>query len=151
MGLILSTPLTVCVVVLGRHVPHLSFLQILLGDQPVLAPAAHLYQRLLAMDDHEARLIAYQFRKENSLAQLYDAVIIPALTMAEQDWHKGALDSEREEFLFLTVREMIADSGVEMSNEGAEHSEEEIARRQSRSVSSALPLMMRLTTSLPRC
>jgi predicted PurR-regulated permease PerM len=125
VGLILSTPLTVCVVVLGRHVPHLSFLQILLGDQPVLAPDAHLYQRLLAMDDHEARLIADQFRKENSLAQLYDAVIIPALTMAEQDRHKGALDPEREEFLFVTVREMIADFGVEMPNEGSEHSEEE--------------------------
>ncbi|HTC91277.1 MAG TPA: AI-2E family transporter [Bryobacteraceae bacterium] len=108
-GLILSTPLTVCVVVLGRHVPQLSFLHILLGDQPVLAPDAHLYQRLLAMDDMEARTVAQQYRNENSLAQLYDTVILPALTMAEQDRHKGALDPEREEFLFLTVREMIAD------------------------------------------
>jgi len=108
-GLILSTPLTVCVVVLGRHVPQLSFLHILLGDQPVLAPDAHLYQRLLAMDDMEARNVAQQYRNENSLAQLYDTVILPALTMAEQDRHKGALDPEREEFLFLTVREMIAD------------------------------------------
>ncbi len=57
-GLILSTPLTVCVVVLGRHVPHLSFLHILLGDQPVLAAEAQVYQRLLAMDDHEARAVA---------------------------------------------------------------------------------------------
>jgi hypothetical protein len=124
MGLILSTPLTVCVVVLGRHVPHLSFLHILLGDQPVLAPDAHLYQRLLAMDDHEVRLVANQYRKENSLAQLYDAVMIPALTMAEEDRHKGALDSAREEFLFLTIREMIADFGAEMPNEGAERSDE---------------------------
>jgi predicted PurR-regulated permease PerM len=108
-GLILSTPLTVCVVVLGRHVPQLSFLHILLGDQPVLAPDAHLYQRLLAMDDMEARTVAQQYRSENSLSQLYDTVILPALTMAEQDRHKGALDPEREEFLFLTVREMIAD------------------------------------------
>jgi predicted PurR-regulated permease PerM len=108
-GLILSTPLTVCVVVLGRHVPHLSFLHILLGDQPVLTPDAHLYQRLLAMDDHEARAVAEQYQRENSLPQLYDAVIIPALTMAEQDRHKGALDPEREEFLFMSLREMLAD------------------------------------------
>lgn len=117
VGLILSTPLTVCVVVLGRHVPHLSFLHILLGDQPVLAPDAHLYQRLLAMDEHEARLVAEEYRKENSLLQLYDAVMIPALTMAEQDRHKDALDSEREEFLFLTLREMIADFGAEAREE----------------------------------
>ena len=108
-GLILSTPLTVCVVVLGRHVPHLSFLHILLGDQPVLAPDAHLYQRLLAMDDQEARTVAEQFRREHSLPQLYDSVMIPALTLAEQDRHKGALDPDREEFLFQALREMIAD------------------------------------------
>jgi predicted PurR-regulated permease PerM len=76
-GLILSTPLTVCLVVLGRYVPQLSFLHILLGDQPVLAPEARLYQRLLAMDQAEAR--------------------------------KGSLDQAREEFLFLTVGEMIAE------------------------------------------
>jgi predicted PurR-regulated permease PerM len=108
-GLILSTPLTVCVVVLGRHVPHLSFLHILLGDQPVLTPDAHLYQRLLAMDDQEARAVAEQYRHEHTLPELYDAVMIPALTLAEQDRHKGALDPDREEFLFQSLREMIAD------------------------------------------
>jgi predicted PurR-regulated permease PerM len=108
-GLILSTPLTVCVVVLGRHIPQLAFLHILLGDQPVLAPDAHLYQRLLAMDEHEARAVAAEYRREHSLAELYDTVIIPALTLAEQDRHKGALDPEREEFLFASLREMMAD------------------------------------------
>jgi predicted PurR-regulated permease PerM len=108
-GLILSTPLTVCVVVLGRHVPQLSFLHILLGDEPVLAPAAHLYQRLLAMDETEARSVAQDYLKENSLVQLYDGVILPALTLAEQDRHKGALEPEREEFLFLSLREMLGE------------------------------------------
>jgi len=125
IGLVLSTPLTVCLVVLGRHVPHLSFLHILLGDQPVLAPAAHFYQRLLAMDEHEARLVANQFRKENSLARLYDGVIIPALTMAEQDRHKGALDPEREEFVFLSVREIVADFGAQDRAEDGEPSREQ--------------------------
>ena len=108
-GLILSTPLTVCVVVLGRHVPHLSFLHILLGDQPVLVTEAHLYQRLLAMDEQEARMVAEEYLNEHSLLQLYDSVILPVLAMAEQDRHKGALEPEHEEFLFLSLREMLAE------------------------------------------
>jgi len=108
-GLILSTPLTVCVVVLGRYVPQLSFLHILLGDEPVLAAEAQLYQRLLAMDQLEAHTIVGQFLKGRSLVELYDSVLIPALTMAEQDRHKGAIDAAREEFLFLSIDEMIAE------------------------------------------
>ena len=120
VGLILSTPLTVCVVVLGRHVPQLSFLHILLGDQPALAPEAHLYQRLLAMDEQEARAVIETYRAENSLLQLYDSVILPALTMAEQDRHKGALDPEREEFLFLSLREVLAEYSESAQNASIE-------------------------------
>jgi predicted PurR-regulated permease PerM len=108
-GLILSTPLTVCVVVLGRYVPQLSFLHILLGDEPVLAPEAQIYQRLLAMDQPEAHGIVSQFLKGRPLVDLYDSVLIPALSMAEQDRHKGAIDAVREEFLFLSINEMIAE------------------------------------------
>jgi predicted PurR-regulated permease PerM len=108
-GLILSTPLTVCLVVLGRHVPQFSFLYVLLGDEADLAAEARFYQRLLAMDDQEARAVADLYLRENSLTQLYDAVIVPALTLAEQDRHKGALDSTREEFLFLSIREMLVE------------------------------------------
>ncbi len=108
-GLILSTPLTVCVVVLGRHVPQLSFLHVLLGDEVALGVEAQIYQRLLAMDQAEAREIADQFLKEGTLVDLYDSVLIPALNMAEQDRHKGAIDPTREEFLFLSINEMIAE------------------------------------------
>ncbi len=108
-GLILSTPLTVCVVVLGRYVPQLSFLHILLGDEPVLAAEAQIYQRLLAMDQVEAHGIVSQFLKGRPLVELYDAVLIPALSLAEQDRHKGAIDAVREEFLFLSINEMIAE------------------------------------------
>src|ERR1700724_2607719 len=69
-GLILSTPLTVCVVVLGRYVPQLSFLHILLGDEPVLAAEAQLYQRLLAMDQQEAHAIISTFLKGRPLVEL---------------------------------------------------------------------------------
>ena len=108
-GLILSTPLTVCVVVLGRYVPHLSFLHILLGDEPVLAADAQLYQRLLAMDQLEAHAIVGEFLKGRPLVELYDSVLVPALSMAEQDRHKGAIDAVREEFLFVSINEMIAE------------------------------------------
>ena len=99
-GLLLSTPLTVCVVVLGRYVPQLSFLHTLLGDEVVIGAEAQIYQRLLAMDQPEAHAIVDRFLKEKSLVELYDAVLIPALSLAEQDRHKGAIDTTREEFLF---------------------------------------------------
>lgn len=108
-GLILSTPLTVCVVVLGRYVPEFAFLHVLLGDEDVLAAEARFYQRLLAMDDREARAVANLYLQEHSLQELYDAVIIPALTMAEQDRHKGGLDRAREEFLFMSIKELVVE------------------------------------------
>ena len=74
-GLVLSTPLTVCVVVLGRYVPQFSFLHIILGDETVLAPEASVYQRLLAMDDQDARAVADLYLDDHSLPELYDAVI----------------------------------------------------------------------------
>ncbi len=108
-GLILATPLTVCVVVLGRYVPQFSFLHVLLGDEPVLAAEATIYQRLLAMDQQEAHAIVDEHLKGKRLVDFYDSVLIPALTMAEQDRHKGAIDADREEFLFVSINEMIAE------------------------------------------
>jgi predicted PurR-regulated permease PerM len=108
-GLILSTPLTVCVVVLGRYVPQFAFLHILLGDEPALVEEAKFYQRLLAMDDQEARTVIDRYLNEHSLLELCDSVLIPALTLAEHDRHKGELDQDREEFLFLSVKEMLAE------------------------------------------
>jgi len=108
-GLILSTPLTVCVAVLGRYVPQFWFLHILLGDQPALVEEAQFYQRLLAMDDQEARTVIDRYLSGHSLLQLCDSVIVPALTLAEHDRHKGALDPDREEFFFLSIKEMLAE------------------------------------------
>ncbi len=108
-GLILSTPLTVCVAVLGRYVPQFWFLHILLGDQPALVEEAQFYQRLLAMDDQEARSVIDRYLSGHSLLQLCDSVIVPALTLAEHDRHKGALDPDREEFFFLSIKEMLAE------------------------------------------
>ena len=111
-GLILSTPLTVCLVVLGRHVPQFSFLHVLLGDEPALAADAQLYQRLLAMDDHGAGAVVDQHLVANSVPELYDSVLIPMLTMVERDRHKGTLDADREEFIFMGIREMIGEAAA---------------------------------------
>jgi hypothetical protein len=107
VGLILATPLTVCLILMGRYVPQLRFLEILLGDEPVLSPHAHFYQRLLALDDEEARDIADRYLKEHPLGNLYDSVVIPALSLAEQDRHMNALDETRTRFIHQSTRELI--------------------------------------------
>ncbi len=109
IGLVLSTPLTVCLVVLGRHVPNMRFLSVLLGDEPVLSPEAQYYQRLLATDHVEAREVLKGHLKEKSLEELYDAVLIPALTMAEQDRHRNDLDEETATFIYQSTREFVED------------------------------------------
>jgi predicted PurR-regulated permease PerM len=88
IGLVLSTPLTVLLFVLGRHVPQLQLLHILLGDQPALSSEAQYYQRLLAMDEGEARDVVEEYLKAKTRIELYDSVLIPALLLAEQDRHK---------------------------------------------------------------
>jgi hypothetical protein len=95
--------------VLGRYFPQLSFLHILLGDEEALEAEAQLYQRLLAMDQSEARTIVDSFLKGKPLIELYDSVLIPALSLAEQDRHNGTIDTTHEEFLFLSINEMIAE------------------------------------------
>jgi predicted PurR-regulated permease PerM len=108
-GLILSTPLTVCIVVLGRYVPQMSFLHTLLGTDAELSPEAHFYERLLALDQHEARVVANKFLCGKPLVELYDEVFIPALRLVEQDRHQGTLDETRCNFFFLSIGELIAE------------------------------------------
>jgi predicted PurR-regulated permease PerM len=107
VGLVLSTPLTVCLVVLGRYVPQLEFLHILLGDEPVLTPEAQFYQRLLAGDHREARQVLEQHLEGSSLLELYDSVVIPALALAEQDRHQNDLDEAVERFICQSTRELV--------------------------------------------
>jgi predicted PurR-regulated permease PerM len=95
IGLLLSTPLTVCLVVLGRHVPQLAFLDILFGSEPVLTPPQTLYQRLLVGDSDEATMRAEEFIRAHSAEAYYDEVAIPALALAEDDRVRGAIDEER--------------------------------------------------------
>lgn len=118
IGLLLSTPLTVCLVVLGRHVPALRFLDIMLGDQPVLSPEAHYYQRLLASDQAEAKEVLEEYLKTKPLEDLYDSVLIPALALAEQDRHQDDLEEITEQFICKSTKELIEELG-EKSKEPA--------------------------------
>jgi predicted PurR-regulated permease PerM len=107
IGLVLSTPLTVCVLVVGRHVPRLRFLQILLGDEPPLTPDSSFYQRLLAMDHEEARQVLESYLEGKTLEELYDSVLIPALSLAEQDRHQNHLEDANQKFICQSTRELI--------------------------------------------
>jgi predicted PurR-regulated permease PerM len=111
IGLILSTPLTVCLILMGRYVPQLSFLEVLLGDEPVLPVEAHFYQRLLALDPDEAALIAENYLKEKPIGSFYDTVLIPALAMAEQDRHLNTLDATTADFISQSTRDLIEELG----------------------------------------
>ena len=108
-GLILSTPLTVCIVVLGRYVPQMSFLHTLLSTDAELSAEAFFYERLLAMDQQEAHAIANRFLEGKTLVELYDSVLMPALALVEQDRHQGVLDDVRCNFFFLSIGELVAE------------------------------------------
>jgi predicted PurR-regulated permease PerM len=123
-GLVLSTPLTVCAIVLGRYVPQMSFLQVLLGHQAELSPAAGLYQRLLATDQRGARGIAERFLKDRQLVELYDHLFIPCLSLAEEDRHRGMLDETKSAFVWATLTELIAEFGEDAVTSQPEAAEE---------------------------
>jgi predicted PurR-regulated permease PerM len=118
-GLVLAVPLTACAIVLGRYVPRMSFLHVLLGDEKALSLEAQFYQRLLALDQDDARSIAQNFLKSHSLMSLYDQVLIPALALAEQDRHKGALNETRESFVYLSTSEIVSELALYRPEEAA--------------------------------
>jgi len=109
IGLVLATPLTVCLVVLGRHVERLEFLDVMFGDRPALSPPEIFYQRMLAGDPAEAAEKAEQFLKERSLASYYDEVALKGLQLAQIDAERGALDPERLIKIRDAVREFAGD------------------------------------------
>ncbi|MCX2699381.1 AI-2E family transporter [Ochrobactrum chromiisoli] len=108
IGLILSTPLTVCLVVLGRYVPQFRFLEILFGSEPVLNPEERLYQRLLAGDPNEATDNALELLSEQFLVEYYGNVAIPALLIAEQDRIRGVLSDTQLQQISQSSRMLVA-------------------------------------------
>ncbi|MEO6434381.1 MAG: AI-2E family transporter [Tepidisphaeraceae bacterium] len=113
IGLLMATPLTVCLIVLGKYVPQLQFLDIMLGDEPVLAPHERLYQRWLALDPEEAGDVVVEFFKTRSLEEMYDTVLLPAVALAEIDRHNGRLDDQRQAMIRQSTRALIDELGDE--------------------------------------
>ncbi len=111
VGLLLATPLTVCLLVIGKHVSELSFLDILLGNEPVFELKTRVYQRLLAGDLEEAGELVDVALEQTSLAEVYDAVLIPALALAESDRRRGDIDEDRQKFIFQSLKDTIEDLG----------------------------------------
>jgi predicted PurR-regulated permease PerM/methylmalonyl-CoA mutase cobalamin-binding subunit len=106
-GLFLSTPLTVCLIVLGKRVPALGWLHVVLGSGPAFDPPAQFYQRMLAMDADGMVELATSYVSEHSLSEFYDDVFAPALILAEEDRHRGALAEVRQRFILQTSRDVI--------------------------------------------
>jgi predicted PurR-regulated permease PerM len=107
VGLLLAIPLTVCFVVLGRHVPQLEFLSILLGDNKALELHEEYYHRLLTEDQNDVLPFVENYIKENSLISLYDSVIVPLIIKIETDLNSEALDPEKAQVLYQGIRDIV--------------------------------------------
>lgn len=109
MGLLLATPLTVCLVVLGKHVPGLDFLSTLMAESPALSPDVSYYQRLLARDQSEAAEIVQRHIASQSVETVYDALMLPALNYAERDRLEGRLSEAEEQTIIEETGEVLND------------------------------------------
>jgi predicted PurR-regulated permease PerM len=112
IGLVLATPLTMCLVVVGRHVDRLNFLEVMFGDEPPLTPAELIYQRMLARDPVEAAEQAEIFLKERPLVAYYDEILLQGLKLAQADAERGLLDEGRMQLFRDSVAEIVDDLGT---------------------------------------
>jgi predicted PurR-regulated permease PerM len=112
IGLLLSTPLTVCLVVLGQYVTNMNFLQILLSQEPALTPNEEFYHRLLTFDSGESIDFVESYLQKSPLISLYDSVIIPILAQAEMDFHHELIDSDQKEEVNQNIREIVEYVGI---------------------------------------
>ena len=126
IGLVLATPLTVCVVVVGRHVDRLGFLDVLLGDAPALTPVESFYQRILADDPSEVMDFAERYLDEHSLLDYCDEVALPTLIMAQADVRRGTLEEARQLKLRDTMRELVDELAEEHKLEPAAEASDKV-------------------------
>jgi hypothetical protein len=109
IGLLLATPLTVCLVVLGKHIEALEFIAVALGDEPALKPEEQFYQRLLASNAIEASAEAEDQLKDQSLLEFYEAVPMRALGLAQVDAASGKLSFEKQAQLRDAIADVVED------------------------------------------
>ena len=109
VGLILATPMTVCIGVLGKYVPQIEFIGVLLGDEPAMKVPTNYYQRLVAHDQDEAAALVEAYLETHPLETLYDDVLIPTLTAAKRDRELGTLTEEDVQFIIQATRAIVED------------------------------------------
>ncbi len=114
IGLVMAMPLTVCIVVAAQYIPQMRVVTILLADQVTMSLGERIYQRLLAMDEDEAQVLALNELKNSSLAELYDSALTPALYLAEEERHAGTLSEQQQAFIFQAIRDLIDDCADEV-------------------------------------
>jgi predicted PurR-regulated permease PerM len=133
-GLLLSTPITACLVVLGRHVESLNFIELLLGDKPALSPIQSFYQRILASDPDEVVFQAEVLLKDITLLDYYEQVALPGLAMAQIDVVRGVMDRARQVEIFESVESVVANL-----SDHVDGAEQKVAAQADQLVSSAVP------------
>ncbi len=109
VGLLLSTPLTVVLVVLGKYVPQLDFFEVLLGDEPALNAAVKYYQRLVARDQDEASELVDEYLADHDVESLCSEVLLPAVIRARRDRDRGDLDAEDLQYVYRATGEILDD------------------------------------------
>ena len=116
IGLLLATPLTVCLAVMGNYIPQLGFLDVLLGTRSAMAPSDQFYQRLLGFREDEATAVAREFLKEHSLIELCDLLLVPALIQIKAGLNEGVLDDRHLEFACDTIDEFMTEQTAEIQS-----------------------------------
>ncbi len=109
VGLVMATPITVCLVVMGRHIPQLSFFSVVMGEEEALTPAEDFYHRLLKAGDHDETELAESLLKTRSITELYDATLIPVLLATEEDHRTGAIDADQRVRIVKALGELVED------------------------------------------
>lgn len=112
IGLIMSTPLTTCLVVLGKYIPHLEFLDIVLGSAPPRQTDVMYYQRLLANDEDDATDLVEDYLEDHPFETLFDEVLLPALIYAKTDFGRGELTQENMDFILREIRNLLSNYGT---------------------------------------
>ncbi|MGB3503513.1 MAG: AI-2E family transporter [Mesorhizobium sp.] len=125
IGLVLSTPLTVCLVVLGKHVPQFEFFSVMFGNRPVLEPSVRIYQRLLAGDPDEAVDHAEDILEDQYLVDFYDGIGVPALLQAEEDRLRGVMNDEARHRFAAAALALVGELEAEANSEEEDDSDEE--------------------------
>jgi predicted PurR-regulated permease PerM len=119
VGLLLATPMTVCLGVLGKYIPQMEFIGVLLSDEVVMESSTNYYQRLVAKDQDEAAAVVDEYVKTHALEETYDEVLIPALNAAKRDYELGTLTEEDKKFIIQATRGIVEDLGIRQQQPSA--------------------------------